>query len=153
MGFKFLEDVAIADIAFSAEGKTREELFENCSLALTTAMADTGKISGKVKKKITVGGKNDDELLYNFLSELVYIKDVEGLLFKKFRISFGKADGEDKKKRAASGTISMSAECTGDSLESIGRGNLNNDVKAITMYKFGVKKEKGKWVATVVVDI
>ncbi len=139
MNHKFLPDVAIADIAFRAEGKTREELFENCALALTEAMADIGKIRGAVKKKIAVEGKNDDELLYNFLSELVYIKDVDGLLFSKFAIKF-------------SGNR-LEAKCTGDTLDSIGRENLNNDVKAITLYLFGIKKENGKYVATVVVDI
>ena len=32
--FKFLENVAIADIAFEAYGKTLNELFENSSLVL-----------------------------------------------------------------------------------------------------------------------
>lgn len=139
MNYKFLPDVAIADIAFRAEGKTREELFENCGLALTEAMADLKKIGDRTKKRVVVEGKNDDELLYNFLSELVYVKDVEGLLFKKFKISFS----QNK----------LEAECVGDALENIGRENLNNDVKAITLYKFGIKKENGKWKATVVADI
>ncbi len=140
MGYKFLPDVAIADIAFRAEGKTREGLFENCALALTEAMADLGRIKGAVKKKVVVGGKNDDELLYNFLSELVYIKDVDGLLFRKFIVKFV-------------GSRKLEAECAGDTLENIGRENLNNDVKAITMYLFGIKKENGEFTATVVVDI
>ncbi len=140
MNHKFLPDVAIADIAYRAEGKTREELFGNCAIALTEAMADLGKIKGAVKKGIAVEGKNDDELLYNFLSELVYIKDVDGLLFKKFNVKF-------------SGSAKMEAQCFGDTLDNIGRENLNNDVKAITMYLFGIKKENGKYVATVVVDI
>ncbi|MBI4210564.1 MAG: archease [Candidatus Diapherotrites archaeon] len=139
MKFSFLKDVAIADIAFRAEGKTKEELFANCAMALTSAMADTRKMGAQEKRKISIAGKDDNELLYSFLSELVYIKDVDGLLFKDFKISL--AEG------------GLDAECGGDKLESIGRENLNNDVKAITMYLFGIKKGKGKFAATVVVDI
>src|SRR3989344_2694391 len=90
MKFEFLKDVAIADIAFRAHGKSRESLFENCGLALTTAMADTAKMAEKARKKIAVEGKDDKELLYNFLEELVYIKDVEGLLFRKFSVKISR---------------------------------------------------------------
>ncbi len=139
MKFEFLPDVAIADIAFRAEGKTLEELFINCGLALTDCMANPKKISGKWKKAFSVEGLTEGELLYNFLEELVYIKDVDGLIFKKFTLKIS----EDK----------LTAQCAGDSIGQIGKKNLRNDVKAITMHMFGIKKEKGKLAATVVVDI
>ncbi len=139
MKFEFLPDVAIADIAFRAEGKTREELFENCALATTACMVKIAKIPLTKKKKIIVEGTGDKELLYNFLEEIVYIKDVEGLLFGKFSVKF--SHGE------------LEAECIGSPIGKIGRGNLDKDVKAITMHMFEIKKEKENWVATVVVDI
>ena len=143
MKFEFLKDVAIADIAFRAEGKTTERLFENCALALTTSMADTAKMAEKARKKIAVEGKDVKELLYSFLEELVYIKDVEGLLFRKFSVKIS---------REKAG-LRLLADCAGDTLVNIGRENLRNDVKAITMHMFEVKQENGGWAATVVVDI
>ncbi len=139
MKYEFLEDVAIADIAFRAEGRTIEELFANCALALTDTMADPKKIAGKEKKIIRAGGLTEGEMLYNFLSELVYVKDVDGLIFKKFNVKIAKER--------------LEAECSGATLEGIGRKNLRNDVKAITMHMFGIKKEGGRYIATVVVDI
>ncbi|VVC00469.1 Protein archease [uncultured archaeon] len=147
--FKFLPDVAIADLAFRAEGRTREELFANCGLALMSAMANAAKIKAKVHRVIEVDGKGDKELLYNFLEELVYLKDTEGVLFRKFKVRI--SQGKNKKDGARE--MSLSAECAGDSLKAIGRENLLNDVKAITMHMFEVRREKGKWGATVVVDI
>ena len=139
MKFEFLKDIAIADIALRAYGKTREELFENCALALMSCMADVGKIPAKEKKVVSVEGKTDKELLYNFLEELVYIKDVDGLLFGKFSVKFSNG--------------SLDAQCSGATIEQIGRKYMDKDVKAITMHMFEVKEENGKWVATVVVDI
>jgi len=139
MKFEFLPDVAIADIAFRAYGKTREELFENCGLALTTTMADLSKMGNEVKRKILIEGKDDAEILYNFLDELIYIKDVDGQLFNEFRCKLY--------------TGKMAVECAGDTLKSIGRQNLLNDVKAITMHLFKIEKDANGLKAMVVVDI
>ena len=150
MKFEYLTDVAIADIAFCAEGKTREELMGNCGLALTSAMANTKKIGKNAKKEIVVEGKNDEELLYNFLEELVYLKDVDGVLFKKFGVKISQTK---KNGNSGNNAMEMIVSCVGDTLDRIGRENLLNDVKAITMHMFEIKKENGKWAATVVVDI
>ena len=96
-------------------------------------------IPAKEKKVVSVEGKTDKELLYNFLEELVYIKDVDNLIFGKFKV------GVSEQK--------LEAECSGSSLGEIGRANLRNDVKAITMHMFSVKKIAKGYEATVVVDI
>ncbi|HZX33955.1 MAG TPA: archease [archaeon] len=139
MKHRFLENVAIADIAFEAEAETLEGLFAECGKALTETMADPEKIGGAGKKEFSVEGKTNEELLYNFLSELVYVKDVEGLLFKKFEVKIFPGDA--------------SVKCSGDSLEKIGAKNLRNDVKAITMHLFKIEGMKKGFKATVVVDI
>ena len=60
MPYKFLEDVAIADVAFVATGKTLEELFESSALAVTNTMVKNLKsIEHKIEKKFTfVANKN-----------------------------------------------------------------------------------------------
>ncbi len=139
---EFLENKAIADIAFKAKGKTKEELFSNCALALSEIMADTKKVKNKEKKVIEVKGKNIEDLLYNFLEELIYIKDVEGLIFKEFKANITNIN-------EASGKI----VCFGSKISEIGIESLRNDVKAITLHLFKVKKTGKNFFATVVVDI
>lgn len=145
MRFSFLKDVAIADIAFEAYGKSFERLLENCAYALMDAMADTSKINAKTVKELPVEGADEEKLLYNFLEELVYIKDVDGLLFRKFSV-------KTRKQKNNKG-IFMKAMCSGDTLDSIGRENLRNDVKAITMHMFKIIKTGKSWKATIVADI
>jgi len=141
MKFKYLEDVAIADIAFEAYGKNLNELFENCGLAVSECMVNIKTIKPKIKKEIKLESDKLDNLLYDFLSELVFIKDTEGLLFSKYSISVK----ESKK-------FQMKAICSGDKIDRKNQ-ELRNDVKAITMHMFEIKKTGAKYTSRVVVDI
>ena len=140
MKFKFLEDVAIADIAYVAYGKNLAELFENAALALSDITVNLKGLKSKIKKEIKLKSKKIDTLLYDFLSEIIFLKDTQGLLFSKYDISI------DEKK------ISLKAICQGEQIDRK-RHELRNDIKAITMHLFEIKKEKNRYSATIVVDI
>ena len=140
MTFKFLPDVAIADIAFEASSATLDGLFESCALAITDTMVDPKTLSPRTTKELRLEAGDADRLLYDFLTELVVIKDVDSLLFKDFRVSV-----------VPEGT-SLAATLRGEPIDRE-RHSLRNDVKAVTMHMFGVKKAGGAWKATVVLDV
>jgi SHS2 domain-containing protein len=76
--YKFLEDMAIADVAFEASGATLQELFESAALAVTgTMVKDVEKIRQKIKKPIGVSAENVEMLLFSFLQELIFYKDAD----------------------------------------------------------------------------
>ena len=75
-------------------------------------------------------------------SELIFIKDTEGLLFKEFDIVI-----LHKNKQ-----YELIAKCEGDNINS-DKQKLGDDAKAITLHEFSLKKEKGKWTSRVLVDI
>ena len=138
MPYKFIENVSIADIAFEATGKTVEEMFESAALAVTNTMVkDLKSVKHKVKKKIIVEENNTELLLYKFLDELVFLKDSKKLLFSKFDIKI-----KDNK---------LNCIAYGEKLD-MKKHELLVDVKAITMHKFSVKKNK-VWKAFVVLDV
>jgi SHS2 domain-containing protein len=141
MKFKYLENVAIADTCFEAYGKTLNEMFENSALAVSDCMVNLKEIKQKVKREIKLESDKLDNLLYDFLSEIVYIKDTDGLLFSKYKVIVK----EGKK-------FTLNATCYGDIIRR-DKQELRNDVKAITMHMFEIKKEKNKYQSTVVVDI
>ncbi|MFH1770419.1 MAG: archease [archaeon] len=136
MGFEYLEDVAIADLAFRADGKDMNELFENCALAVAETIADTKTIEPKIVKKLSLESTDLEQLLFIFLSEITYFKDAELLFFSKFEVKI-----KDKK---------LTAKMYGDKINSAIK--KRNDVKAITMHMLKIEK-KDKYYATVVVDI
>jgi len=139
--YRFLEDVAIADIAFEAYGNDLNELFENSALAIFELSADLKTVNSSEKIEIELENEKIDNLLYDFLSEILFLKDSKYMIFKKVKVEIK----ENK-------TYQLKATLEGEGINPE-KQNLENDIKAITMHMFEVKKEKGKWKATVVVDI
>jgi len=140
--FRFLSNVALADIAFVARGDSLPSLFEAAARALTEVMVDRRTVVGRVERTLELRSPTVDRLLYDFLTELIVIKDVESLLFKEFKVSVASAMGER-----------LTCVAKGEEIDRQ-RHALRNDVKAVTMHMFGVKKVRGgRWEATVVLDI
>ncbi len=140
MTYKFLPDVALADIAFEAESDTVNGLFESCAMALTDIMVDPKTLRAKVAKEIPLKSDDLDRLLYDFLTELIVVKDVESLLFSEIHVEV-----------TSSGTELLAA-LRGEPIDRL-RHLLRNDVKAVTMHMFGIRQEGPSWKATVVLDI
>jgi SHS2 domain-containing protein len=142
--FRYLSNIALADIAFVARGDSLPSLFESAARALTEVMVDRRTLVGRVERRIEVGSPTIDRLLYDFLTELIVIKDVDSLLFKDFQVSI--VPGTEPR---------LTCETRGEEIDRE-RHVLRNDVKAVTMHMFGVKRPKGRrgrWEATVVLDI
>ncbi len=140
--YKFLEDVAIADIAYEAYGKNLNEMFENAALAIFELSADIKTIESKEKVEIKLEHEKIDNLLYDFLSEILFLKDSKYMVFKDVEVSIN-----EKNKKYYLTSILM-----GDTINPE-KQHLENDIKAITMHMFEVRKGKNNWIATVVVDI
>ena len=140
MTYKFLPDVALADIAFEAEADSVNELFESCALAVTEIMVDPRTLKSTVERKFALRSIDLDRLLYDFLTELIVVKDVDSLLFGSYEI-----------KVTPQGT-SLSAVAAGETIDR-DRHRLRNDVKAVTMHLFGIRRQGKMWTTKVVLDI
>ncbi len=93
MPYTYLEEIAIADIAFRATGRTLEELFAAAADATVNVMVeDLATI--RDRKRIPLRLENDalDLLLFDFLNEFVYLKDAKGLLMRAGAIRVGQQD-------------------------------------------------------------
>lgn len=139
--YKFLEDVAIADIAYEAYGKDLNELFENAALAIFELSANIETVEAKEKIEFELENEKIDNLLYDFLSEILFLKDSKYMVFKKVKVLVQ----ENQK-------YFLKAFLEGDTINPK-KQQLENDIKAITMHMFELKKEKEGYKATVVVDI
>ena len=92
MKFKFLEDMATADVAFEAYGKTLEEAFSNAALAMFEVQTDIEKVKPTISKDIEIVSENKESLLFDWLSELLYLRDINSMFFSKFEIKIEKND-------------------------------------------------------------
>lgn len=135
--FKFLEHTA--DIKFQAFGKTKTQMFENAGLAMFKATSDDS-VKSKIKKTISVKGKDNESLMYNFLEELLFLFDTQHFILSKIKI---KINEKDK---------SLTAKISGDFAEDY---DIKIDIKAVTYNEMFVKKDTktGIWVCQVVLDV
>ncbi len=142
MPYKFFDDIAIADVAFEATGKTIEQMFESAALAVTnTQVKDLKSVEQKNKKKIRVEADTVEMLLFNFLQELIFLKDAKLLLFNKFDIKI-----KNGKKYV------LDAVAYGEKLN-MKKHELLVDVKAVSLHNFKVEKSKLGWKAEIILDV
>lgn len=81
--YQFLDDIAVADLAFKAEGDSVEELFHAATEALLETLADPATVAMTWERRIEHVCGALDELLFEWLSDLVYWKDAAGWCFTK----------------------------------------------------------------------
>jgi SHS2 domain-containing protein len=143
MPYRFLENIAIADVAFEATGKTREEMFIACADALmNTMVADLTTLRMVKKLKFRLENAALDMLLFNFLGELIFYKDARLLLLRVRSLIISEVGTH----------FSLIADACGETLDPA-RHPLIVDVKAVTLHRFRVEKMEEWWRAEVVLDI
>ena len=143
MSYRYLEDIAIADVAFEARGKTLAELFSNAALAVTNTMVnDVETVDQRVTKSFELDADDPEMLLYRFLQELVFYKDAELLLFSKFDLDVSQELGKWR----------LIATARGEEI-SREKHKLGADVKAVSLHNFNVQKTAQGWQADVILDV
>lgn len=143
MPYFYLSDIATADIAFQAWGKTQEKMFIAAADAVMNVMVeDLNSIARKEKRKVSLKDENIEILLFQFLQELVYYKDAEQLLLRTSKMQI----------KESNGNYTIEAELSGEPLDPE-KHKLHVDIKAITLHQFKILQTKRGWEATVVLDI
>jgi len=125
-----------ADVMIKARGGTMEECFENAAYALFDQMVDASRIVPRVESSFEVEGHDLESLLYNFLSEFLYIHDVKGLVLCEFHINI---EG-----------FQLKCTARGERFDPV-RHLQRNEVKAITYHMLTVDQEEPS--VTVIFDI
>jgi len=131
-----------ADILFEAQAPTLNQLFEQCALAVEDTQVDIKLIEPEIIKNISLKNKSVEGLLFDFLEELIYLKDAELLIFSRFLVKIAEKNHE----------FLLTAQAQGEKLNREKQGQ-KVDVKAVTMHLFEVKKVTAGWQAKVLLDI
>ncbi|MGH7236501.1 MAG: archease [Nitrospiraceae bacterium] len=146
--FRFLEEVALADSAFEASGDSPSELFVAAAQAVIETMVNPGTVSASWRREITRQAPEIASLLFDWLSDIVYLKDAEGVVFREATAVVT----EDR----PHGGWRLRGVLTGEPIDP-GRHELRSDVKAVTKHLYEVRRdddrEGERWTARVVLDI
>ena len=143
MPYRYLEDVAIADVAFEADGRTLRELFQEAAAAMTNTMiSDLETIDQKTVKCFNIEAPNIEMLLYRFLQELIFYKDAERLLFRRYEINIDQG--------ILTGRIHVCA--FGEEIDPV-KHVLLADVKAVSFHNLSIQRGAGFWKTAVILDV
>jgi SHS2 domain-containing protein len=75
-----------ADTGIIAYGDDLKEAFENAALGMFSLITDLTSIENDQTRKIDINSTDRDGLLVSWLNELIYLFDVENIIFSKFDI-------------------------------------------------------------------
>ncbi len=141
MAFELFEHRA--DIGVRGTGKTCEHAFEECAKAMFSVMVDLDKVQPKEKAQFDVHAADLDALLPEFLNDLLYVRDVRGLVFSRFEV---------KNIHQGPGQWELKATAWGEPIDAAKHG-LKTEVKAATFYQLAVRKTDKGFLAECVVDV
>lgn len=133
----------MADAAIEVNSDSLEGIFIDSGKALTNTMVDDLK-SIKTNQKYTfkVESQERDLLLFEFLEKLVIEKDANQMLFSEFEVKINQTNEK----------FMVSVIAHGEHID-YDRHELCADVKAVTLHKFNLTKEKENWKAEMILDI
>jgi SHS2 domain-containing protein len=133
-----------ADVQARCYGPTLEKAFEQAVYSLiATISPNLKKIKTIVNKSITVKAEDKQALLFDFLSEFLYIFDVEGLIFSKVIVN--------KIKKGANGYF-LEANMRGEKFDK-SKHEIGTEVKAITYSYMNIEEKSDLVIIDVVFDI
>jgi SHS2 domain-containing protein len=128
-----------ADIGLIVYGDDLNALFENAGEGFFHIITDLRKVKRRIERPITLGGESLDRLIVDWLNELLYLHDVESLLFKGFEIK-------------SVGKNGLRAIVKGEPFQE-GIHVIKTEVKAVTYHQIEVRQESGYWRAQIIIDL
>ena len=125
-----------ADMMVKAYGNTLEECFANAAFALFDQTVDLSGIGTDEEIDIRVTGMDDEDRLYSFLAEMLFIEDCDNLILKEFEVSFEDEDGV--------------CHARGETLDR-SRHRIRSEVKAVTYHMMDIDYDEPS--VTVIFDV
>ena len=135
--FEIIEHTA--DVGILAYGQDVSELFANAALALFSLITDAESIEVKLDLTLEVSSEGTDNLLVEWLNELIYVFDAERIVFSRFEIRSLTHDH-------------LTAVCYGENLNPT-RHRIKVGVKAATYHMLTLDRNDDGYRARVILDI
>jgi SHS2 domain-containing protein len=143
--FTYLDHVA--DLRFIAYGDTLENVFENAAKAMFSVIADIKNIEPKCSFPVEIEADSPENLMVNFLSELLFLFDAEEILFGPIAVKEIKIVEKNGEK-----TYMMTAVAAGEPIDNK-KQNCKTEVKAVTYNGIRIDKTPDGFETEVVLDL
>ena len=141
-GYRFLDHTA--DVSVESQGKNLEEAFEQTAYSLMETITPIFKsIPIEIEKIITIKAEDKEALLFDFLTEFLYIFDVDELIFNNIRIHSIQKDQEK---------YYLKAIAKGGKFNKL-KHEPGTEVKAITYSFMNIEEKKNGVKINIVFDV
>ena len=140
--FRFLEEIALADIAFEVEGESIEEVFRGATQALLESLANPSTVSVRWERAIERSDVDPSALLFDWLSEVVYWKDAAGVVYREAPLTLTRQDH----------VWLLRARLIGAPVDPQTQ-ELHADVKGVTKHLYELTQTGDCWKVRVVLDV
>jgi tRNA nucleotidyltransferase (CCA-adding enzyme) len=127
-----------ADIGIKATADSISKAFEDAAVALTAIVTEPKKVDAVECVKIECSAEDDELLLVNWLSSVIYEMDVRKMLFSRFEVQIE--------------NLTVRAKIWGEKINQI-KHSPAVEPKAVTYNQLSVKEENGKWTVQCVIDV
>ena len=128
-----------ADIGLRVRAATLDELLAEAARGLFSLLvANPEAIRPVLELRLSIPGQRHDDLLFDWLAELLYRFDAEHLLLAKFDVHVDEQG--------------VTATVRGEPIDPA-RHQLEMEIKAITYHGLKVERQADQWLAEVIVDL
>jgi SHS2 domain-containing protein len=140
-----------ADVGIEVEAPSREALFAEAAVALCDTVTESRTVRPALERELAVEAADDELLLVDFLNEVVFLFETEGLVFGECAVELraGAAGGEAER---AGDTVALRAVLRGERYDRE-RHPLRAVVKAVTYHGLRVWRDGERWRALVLFDL
>lgn len=128
-----------SELAVRITGGSQADLFANSAFALFDVMADVSKIEIKERMNLEVEGTDRDDLMVNWMRELLYLYQGSGYLLGEFNI------------REVSDTL-VKAEVCGEKIDP-DRHEIKQEIGSVAFHKSRMEKTGNQWTAQVIFEL
>lgn len=115
-----------ADLMIKGYGSTLEECYANLSYGMFDQTVDLRDVTPTETRKVDVTGFDDEDALYSFLSELLFIEAYENIILKEFEV---KIDG-----------LHITCTARGELLDR-SKMRIRGEIKAVTFHMMDIDRE------------
>jgi SHS2 domain-containing protein len=128
-----------SEFAVKVTGGSQADLFANSAFALFDVMSDMAKIEVKERLPLEVEGTDRDDLLVNWMRELLYLYQGSGYLLKEFVIREVK-------------DTSLKAEVCGEKIDP-DRHEIKQEIAAVAYHQSRMTKTGNQWTAQLIFEV
>ena len=128
-----------SELAVRVVGNSQADLFANSAFALFDVMTDLEKIEVKERLPLEVEGADRDDLMVNWMRELLYLYQGSGYLLKEFQI------------REVKDTL-VKADVCGEKIDP-DRHDMKKEVTAVAYHQSRMEKTGNQWTAQLIFEV